>query len=35
MAGITIWGKIFADFVLRQQAHPFVFGRKKKVAAAE
>jgi ABC-type phosphate transport system permease subunit len=35
MAGITIWGKIFADFILRQQAHPMVFGKKKKPAAAE
>jgi hypothetical protein len=33
MAGITIWGKIFADWIIRQQAHPMVFGRKKKVAA--
>ncbi|MCD8553569.1 hypothetical protein [Seleniivibrio sp.] len=35
LAGSTIWSKIFADFILRQQAHPFVFGRKKKEAAAE
>lgn len=32
MAGVTIWGKIFADWILRQQAHPMVFGRKKKEA---
>ncbi len=29
MAGITIWGKIFADFILSRQAHPFTFGKKK------
>jgi len=34
LAGSTIWSKILADFLLRQQAHPFVFGRKKKEAAA-
>jgi ABC-type phosphate transport system permease subunit len=33
MAGITIWCKIFADIILRQQAHPYTFGRKKKETA--
>lgn len=30
MAGTTIWIKIFADFIIKMQAHPFKFGRKKK-----
>ncbi|SHI92137.1 hypothetical protein SAMN02745165_01140 [Malonomonas rubra DSM 5091] len=30
MAGTTIWTKLFADFIIRQQAHPFQFGKKKK-----
>jgi hypothetical protein len=30
IAGVTIWMKIFGDWILRQQAHPMVFGRKKK-----
>lgn len=34
LAGSTLWSKILADFILRQQAHPFVFGKKKKEAAA-
>jgi len=34
MAGVTIWCKIFADWILRSQAHPFVFGKKKKEAMA-
>ncbi len=29
MAGITIWSKIFADFIVSRQAHPFTFGKKK------
>lgn len=29
MAGITIWGKIFADLIVRMQAHPFNFSKKK------
>ena len=33
MAGLTIWGKIIADFIIRSQAHPFTFGQKKKLAA--
>jgi len=32
MAGLTIWGKIFTDFIIRIQAHPFIFGKKKKAA---
>ncbi len=32
MAGLTIWGKIIADFIIRSQAHPFNFGQKKKLA---
>lgn len=34
MAGCTIWMKIFADWILKSQAHPMVFGRKKKEATA-
>ncbi len=30
MAGVTIWGKIFADLIVRMQAHPFTLGKKKK-----
>jgi hypothetical protein len=29
VAGITIWSKIIIDFIMRQQAHPMKFGRKK------
>ena len=29
IAGTTIWGKIIADFIIRMQAHPFKFGKKK------
>lgn len=29
MAGITIWSKLIADFILRMQAHPIKFGKKK------
>lgn len=32
MAGSTIWIKIFADFIISRQAHPFTLGRKKKRA---
>lgn len=32
MAGSTIWIKIFADFIVSRQAHPFTLGRKKKRA---
>ena len=27
-AGITIWSKIIADFILSRHAHPFALGRK-------
>ncbi len=27
--GITIWSKIIADFIIRFQAHPIQFGKKK------
>ncbi len=30
IAGVTLWMKIFADFIVSRQAHPFVLGRKKK-----
>jgi hypothetical protein len=30
IAGLTIWSKIIADFIIRSQAHPFAFGKKKK-----
>ncbi len=30
IAGSTLWLKIFADFVISRQAHPFQFGKKKK-----
>lgn len=30
MAGITLWMKIFADFIVSRQAHPFTFGKKQK-----
>ncbi|WP_305046284.1 hypothetical protein [Geoalkalibacter sp.] len=30
MAGSTIWIKIFADFIVSRQAHPYQWGRKKK-----
>lgn len=29
IAGTTIWGKIMADFIVRMQAHPIQFGKKK------
>jgi len=29
LAGVTIWGKIIADFLIRMQAHPFKFGKQK------
>ena len=28
-AGITLWGKVFADFLVSRQAHPFTLGRPK------
>ncbi|PLX99806.1 MAG: hypothetical protein C0623_08325 [Desulfuromonas sp.] len=30
IAGSTIWIKIFADYIIKTQAHPFKFGRNKK-----
>jgi len=30
IAGSTIWVKLFADFIVSRQAHPFILGRKKK-----
>ena len=29
IAGTTIWGKIIADFIVKMQAHPIQFGKKK------
>jgi hypothetical protein len=29
IAGSTLWIKIFADFIISRQAHPFALGRKK------
>lgn len=29
IAGSTLWIKIFADYIVSRQAHPFIFGRKK------
>lgn len=29
IAGSTIWIKIFADFIISRQAHPFTLGKKK------
>ena len=29
IAGVTLWAKIFADFIVSRQAHPFELGRKK------
>ncbi len=34
-AGLTIWGKIIADFIIRFQAHPIQFGRKKVAPSGE
>jgi hypothetical protein len=28
MAGMTLWMKIFADFIVSRQAHSFELGRK-------
>ncbi len=35
MAGVTIWSKIFADFIIKMQAHPIKikFGRQKSLEA--
>lgn len=32
VAGLTIWGKIIADFIIRFQAHPINFDKKRKPA---
>ena len=29
VAGVTIWFKVFADYIVSRQAHPFELGRKK------
>ena len=29
MAGVTLWFKVFADYIVSRQAHPFELGRKK------
>ena len=34
IAGSTIWMKIFADYIVSRQAHPFELGRKKKKEAS-
>ena len=28
IAGVTIWMKVFADYIVSRQAHPFELGRK-------
>jgi len=30
LAGSTIWIKVFVDYIISRQAHPFILGRKKK-----
>lgn len=30
MAGVTIWGKFIADFIIRSHAHPIIPARKNK-----
>jgi len=32
LAGVTLWMKIFADFIVSRQAHPFKLGKKKAAA---
>ena len=32
IAGVTIWMKVFAGFILNRQAHPFKFGKDKEAA---
>ena len=29
IAGVTLWFKVFADYIISRQAHPFELGRKK------
>ena len=35
VAGVTIWAKIFADFIVKLQAHPFKFNLKKKAGESK
>lgn len=35
MTGVTLWMKIFADFIISRQAHPFTFGKNKKAPKQE
>ncbi len=35
VAGVTIWAKIFADFIVKMQAHPFKFNLKKKAEGSK
>jgi cytochrome c biogenesis protein CcdA len=35
VAGMTIWAKIFADFIVKMQAHPFKFNLKKKAEGSK
>ena len=35
IAGVTIWMKVFADFILSRRAHPFKFGKDKAVDVTE
>lgn len=35
VAGVTIWFKVFADFIVSRQAHPFELGKKKDKTAAK
>jgi len=34
-AGSTIWLKLIVDFIIKRQAHPIVWGKKKKEAEAK
>jgi hypothetical protein len=34
-AGSTIWIKLIIDFIIKRQAHPIVWGKKKKEEAAQ
>lgn len=35
MTGVTLWMKVFADFIVSRQAHPFTFGKSKKAENRE
>jgi hypothetical protein len=35
IAGSTLWIKVFADYIVSRQAHPFILGRKKKTNEEE